>query len=373
MAATYSWHPGSDCVNPRWSVPVPLLPDEIISSWLVRAALTQGCDPLVLSGWLWPKWRIWTSDPDRGLNEARLSVLAQTSGIAESSFKAACLHPIVSSVASRFNDDQSTWPWVLALGSRNRKRHGGLQYCLECLKEDRRPYFRVQWRLAWHTGCAKHGLRLLDRCPHCGATIEPHRLSVMDGDMAICASCKLDLCEGVAVKVEANAFAFQLAADQVIRYGQGQYGITILHSAEWFVLSRYFVALLRKALPGKTVGLVALARTLGVDIEDMSAPATGLSLELLPVQERAELLAGSWKMLMAGPERFIDAAKAASLSVTSLHERRQPVPACIAVIISALPDKGAIFRRRDKQHRPPKPRCRQAVLRMWARLLRKMR
>lgn len=41
MAAAYTWHPGSDGVNPRWAVPVQLLPDEIVSSWLVRAALAQ--------------------------------------------------------------------------------------------------------------------------------------------------------------------------------------------------------------------------------------------------------------------------------------------------------------------------------------------
>lgn len=373
MAATYSWHPGADCVNPRWAVSVPLLQDEVISSWLVRAALTQGCDPLVLTGELWPKWRIWTCDPDRGLNEARLFVVAQFSGIAESTFKTACLHPIVSAVASRFNDDLPTWPWVLALGSRNRKRLAGLQYCPECLKEDRKPYFRVQWRLAWHTGCPKHSLRLLDRCFHCGATIEPHRLSALEGNVTICASCKRDLREAATASGEPDALAFQQAADHVVRNGHGLYGITNLHSNEWFTLSRYFVTLLRKVVLGKIAGLITLTKTLGVDMEAITPPATGLPLELLPVRERAELLAAAWRILEAGPERFREAAIAASLAASSLHERRQPVLPCIDSIISELPAKGVTTRSRNNRHKMPKPRSRQAVQRMWARFLRKMR
>lgn len=33
-----------------WALSVPLLPEESLSSWLVRAALRQGCDPLSLTG-----------------------------------------------------------------------------------------------------------------------------------------------------------------------------------------------------------------------------------------------------------------------------------------------------------------------------------
>lgn len=373
MATTYSWHPGADCVNSRWAVPVSLLPDEIISSWLVRASLVQGCDPLVLTGELWPKWRIWTRDPDRGLTGERLSVLARVSGIAESQFKAACLHPIVSAVASRFDDNLSTWPWVLALGSRNRRRHGGLQYCLECLQEDRKPYFRVQWRLAWHTGCDEHGSRLLDRCPHCKATIEPHCLSARDGHLAICANCRVDLRDASGIADKTDALAFQQAADHVVRNGHGEYGIVILHSDEWFSLTRYFVGLLRKVVFRRMGGLAAFAKSVGVDMEAITPPTTGLPLELLPVQERAELLAGAWRFLKAGPDRLREAAKAADITASSLCERRQPAPPCINGIISVLPDKGFITRRRDKPHKRHPPHSQKAVLRMWARLLRKIR
>ena len=371
MDATYAWHPGAGRVMSAWAIPVPLLPDELFSSWLVRAALIQGCDPLVLTGALWPKWRIWTTDPDRGLSEERLSALTKTTGIEASVFDTACLRAIASVVTTGPLDDLAIWPWMLALGSQNRRRHGGMQYCPSCLKEDRLPYYRVQWRMAWHISCAKHGVSLIDRCPHCNAPIEPHRLSALDDDMAICATCKGDLREVSVMTIDSGALTFQQGADQVVMYGQGQYGINALSSGEWFALSRYFVMLLRKVALGKSDGLTSFVSALGIDVNALVPPATGLALELLPVRERALLLASAWRMLQAGPERFLEAARDALLSAQSLREKSSSVPQCIQDLVHELTDRH-ISRIRNKKGDIPNPRSRQAVMRMWARLQRKV-
>lgn len=41
-----------------------------------------------------------------------------------------------------------------------------MQYCPECLSEA--PYFRKQWRMSFVTHCLKHGRLLASACPHCG-------------------------------------------------------------------------------------------------------------------------------------------------------------------------------------------------------------
>jgi hypothetical protein len=354
-----------------WAISAPLLPDELFSSWLVRAALMQGCDPLVLTGDLWPKWRIWATDPDRGLSAARLSALVKASGIETSVFDTACLRAIASVVTTESLDDLAIWPWMLSLGSRNRRRHGGLQYCPSCLKEDRLPYYRVRWRMAWHTGCAKHEVYLIDRCPHCNAPIEPHRLSALDDDMAICATCKGDLREVSAMTTDSAAFAFQQGADQAVMHGQGRYGINSLSSDEWFALSRYFVMLLRKVALGKSDGLTTFVRALEVDVDAIVSPATGLALELLPVHERALLLVGAWQMLQAGPERFLEAARDSLLSAQSLQEKSSSVPRCIQSIVHQLADRRTSRMMREKAN-ISNPRSQRAVMRMWARLQRKV-
>lgn len=356
----------------KWGVPVPLFPDELLTSWLVRAALAHGCDPLVLTDWLWPKWRIWTTDLDRGLSPERLSVLAKASGVAVSAFEATCLRTIITAVASEPFEDSAIWPWVLALGSRNRKRQGGLQYCPLCLKEDKKPYYRVHWRLAWHTCCLQHGVSLLDRCPHCAAAIEPHRLSAFDGDVALCATCKRDLRDAEPSRYHPGSLAFQQAADRVVRREEiANFGISTLSSHQWFALSRYFVRLLRKMALGQSNGLATFAASLGVATDELASPATGLALEFLPVQERTVLLAGAWQLLSAGPEQLLVAAKESSLKSSALRERHQIIPPSIEGIIQQLPESH-ISRAKRKPQGLLVPRSPQAVKRMFARFQRKI-
>ena len=94
----------------KWGVSIPLLSDELFSSWLVRVALTLGCDPLALSSTLWPGWRIWTQDADRGLSEDRLSRLAEVSNIPLEDLTASSLRPTVMSMTSVPPDDLAVWP-----------------------------------------------------------------------------------------------------------------------------------------------------------------------------------------------------------------------------------------------------------------------
>ena len=164
-----------------WALSVPLLPEESLSSWLVRAALRQGCDPLSLTGAIWPTWRIWTRDIDREIPLARMRPLVNASGISSAKFQKAGMRDDCEKVVGYSLPETRTWPWLLALGSRNRTRHGGQQVCTLCLAEDSTPYLRRHWRFAWHTGCRFHGVQLVDECPACKAPIEPHRLTAEGG------------------------------------------------------------------------------------------------------------------------------------------------------------------------------------------------
>ncbi|WP_321150951.1 TniQ family protein [Aeromonas jandaei] len=52
----------------------------------------------------------------------------------------------------------------------------GMQYCPLCLGEDKEPYYRLSWRLAFYTFCPRHQTLLLDRCHACGAPVAFHRI-----------------------------------------------------------------------------------------------------------------------------------------------------------------------------------------------------
>jgi TniQ len=220
-----------------WAIHVAMLPDELFSTWLVRAALAQGCDPIHLTGSLWPQWRAWTVDMDRGLRADRLTILATRSGLDESLLEAGMLHPLLMLVAPSVRFEQATWPWILSLGSRNRRRHGGLQFCPQCLAEDERPYFRRAWRLAWHVGCVRHGTLLADYCGRCRAPAEPHRVRAFDLTLCKCPSCGYDLRRTTTAAACSDALIFQGLADQVLINGHGLWSESVVTREAWFSLA----------------------------------------------------------------------------------------------------------------------------------------
>ncbi|MCS3834824.1 hypothetical protein HNP10_003624 [Aeromonas veronii] len=121
----------------------------------------------------------------------------------------------------------------------------------------------------------------------------------------------------------------------------------------------------------KNEGLLTFVKMLGVNTDSLWSPATGLALELLPVEERARLLTGAWKMLDAEPECFLTSATGARLTKESLHYQNHQVPDLIATLIKTLPGK-SIARTRKTQGNMDRPRSRQTVMRMFARLQRKL-
>lgn len=370
MVAAYTWHPGTGRVVSRWPVPVALAPDELFSMWLVRAALAQGADPLVLAGHLWPRWRVWTIDVDRGINDERMIQLARESGIEAGVLSTASLLPIALAIGLENGATSAIWHWILALGSRNRKRHGGLQYCSLCLATDARPYFRLQWRLAWHTCCAVHNVRLRDRCWHCQLPIEPNRLSAFDA-MSTCPTCRRDLRHGVMLPVAKAALAFQDRADRVVITGAGFYGAHQLQVKEWFHLARYFLMLLRCVARRQASGLGKCLAGLDSGSCRLRPPITGLGFEMLPTLERSGFLESVGALIAAGPECLRSAVVANSLRDTSLRQGWRSLPPCIDEIVHELPQ--LVRSRNAKKSSAPAPISMKTVLYKWARLQRKMR
>ncbi len=372
MDKTYSWHKGDYGLNHKWSVPIPLLPDELLSSWLVRTAFGHGCDPLALTGYLWPDWRAWTQDFDRGLNKKYLSILTEISGIKASKFFAASLQSFISIIHSKNINKYSNLPWILPVGIRNRRRHGGLQYCPLCFSEDKEPYFRVQWRLAWHTICPIHNVNLMDKCPTCMSPIEPHRLLPSDGNMGVCATCKQNLKKTIPINAEAEALLFQQTADRVVKCKYGFYGKLRLPSAEWFLLSRFFVTLLIRTSPKKSKGLTLLAEAVGINLCDLIPSETGLSFELLPVNERIMLISGVRKLFKFDASQLLELLIKLSITASTLCESQHSLPVCIKDILKKLQQNNQLYRKKIKNN-SSSPNSKITVMRMWKRLQRKYR
>jgi len=330
-----------------------------------------GCDPMVLTGEIWPKWRVWTLDVDRSISEEQLQPLSLISGISQHVFQAAMLQSIAIRIHGRPLQEKAVWPWILSLGARNTKRRSGLQYCPICLGEDKSPYYRIQWRFAWHTGCETHQCRLHDSCWHCGAPIEPHRLAAEDQTVSICASCKVDLGRADTKSWNDEAKSFQLETDRIL---QGECGIYLgesISSHHWFELASFFESFIRRVNRNGEEKLLGFINGIGIVLPEHIPIMAGAGIEWLNVQMRECLLGAVWRFLTVDKDRFLQAMKKADLSRQGLCTRKEPVPSLLSGIIDGLPDHSVTRTKSPKPHLSG-PRPRHEVIRMMKRLERKL-
>lgn len=374
MDTAYSWHPGTVRVAATgWAIPVELLPDELFSSWLVRTALANGCDPLTFTGVVWPKWRVWMVDVDRQPPAERLAVLSKMSNIPVEAFSESTLAPTALRILDGLPGKESAWPWVLAIGARNRRRSGGLQYCPMCLTEDDRPYFRLQWRFAWHIGCEKHGCFLEDRCPECGAPVEPHRVTAESRSVAHCPSCGSSLSGAKPEPLAEQSLEFQAKADAAATNGKTLFDGIEANSDKWFELARFYTGMVRRISRQETAWLVKVGQALSIQYRD--AWIDPVPLELLRTRDRSILCDGVSRLLEISTEQLGALLAEGNVSRQVLFPRGASIPGLLGNVAAGLSDR-LITRSRSKTSRKgtgmPAPRPKYEVERMMIRLQRKI-
>ncbi|MCY4121944.1 MAG: TniQ family protein [Acidobacteria bacterium] len=364
------WHRGAQTINGDWPVPVDLLPDETITSWLARCALAQGCDPSALTGSLWPAWRIWTTDADRGIPTDRRGALERATGVAGAAIEAAALVPIGTRIVGDHPKDQAAWPWISTLG-----KGGGptsrRQYCPKCLDEDATSHYRLRWRMAWHAGCAVHGCTLSDRCPRCDSAQQLHRLRADARDIAVCAACGFDLRGIETSPCRADTLEFQKTADRVARAGAGTCFDQQVDAAAWFATADFVCSLIRRVTRSPTKGLTRVLAAAGIDRPLRLHGVPGARIERLGVEDRHALLGAVQRVMRLKPDALSEALKVAGITRQGLLGDRRRLPEALKHALPAMPDRPATDRRRPRR-RPRGPRPRHEVRAMMKRLARKL-
>jgi hypothetical protein len=354
----------------RWPVHTELLPDESISSWLIRCALENGCDPLVLTGVVWPRWRVWTTDIDRGIPEERLQKICSLSGIERNLIQRAALSEQICLLLPGGLPKHGVWPWVQGLGARNRRYRGGLQYCPCCLAGDSKPYFRRHWRFSWNTGCLLHNVRLIDQCPRCLKPLQPHCLEAIQSTrLSVCVSCGFDLRHSPTEKVLPDAQSFQGRATYVVGVAAGEIAENTVPVDQWFEACRHLVGILRRSATFPDSALTLALKDSGVDTRDLAPESLNLQLELLPVSVRETLLS-RLALLLRNLEPFSRNLRARGALANSVWTRDKRLPSALQRLFQEL---GQAERHQEQRapRTPGTPRSTAVVLKSWARLKRK--
>lgn len=252
-----------------WPVHPRPLPDELLSSWMVRLAHSNGHKTQSFYAfYLGRSAVLWNRDVDRALPPAVIGMLGEKAAISPASLEAMTLRAFNGYVYEDCSV-KSNCSWLLALGIRHRLRHaGGMQFCSACLAEDVVPYFRRTWRMAWATACTRHGLLLRDRCPKCSDPIQFHRVDMAlktslpkNVKLTVCPTCGCDLAKlADPAKACSKVVTLQTQMEQAAFQGFVSFaGQLNLHSMAYFegmrILASGIAKLLNHSQPLGSVGL----------------------------------------------------------------------------------------------------------------------
>lgn len=165
--------------RPLWPIRYKPLPDELLSSWLVRLAHGHGLKVQTFCNMLFGTRRqVWNRDIDRLAPAWLIDGLVAGTGTDIGRARATTLRVFDGLLFPAYKESGNL-TWILSLKIFHRRRQGfGQQFCMGCLRDDLVPHFRKVWRVGLFTTCTRHGCMLEDRCAHCGEPVSFFRIDI---------------------------------------------------------------------------------------------------------------------------------------------------------------------------------------------------
>jgi hypothetical protein len=210
-----------------WPVHLKPLPDELLSSWIIRLAHAHGYKVETVCSLLFGVGSaIWNRDIDTLAPPEVASALIRATGATVQQFESTTIRAFEGSLFERLNANGST-SWVVPIGVWHRtRRRPGLMFCALCLASDQQPHFRRLWRLGFATCCVTHKVLLQDACPRCTSPIMPHRVDTGGKNMfpygaliTHCCSCGLDLRYASTLSAPDHLIALQARLETTLTAG----------------------------------------------------------------------------------------------------------------------------------------------------------
>lgn len=314
--------------------------DELLSSWLVRLSMAHGLKLHTFCSVAWPRRTFWNREIDKSADEGLLAVLSEKTDTPLERVRGTTLSAYEGVLYEKHNPFGNTL-WIMPMGMYLRVRmQYGLQFCPRCLAEDKEPYFRRRWRLAFVTVCGEHGVVLNDRCPRCGEAVNFYRDELdlrnkyAETSMTLCHSCRFDLrtvgesskrsglvVEAVAVEVEFQERLLNAVRDEwIVVDGQGP-----VHSYLFFRVLRQLMQMVATRKRSAALRAAAIVRW---DVPGFTTSFSDNSrvLERLNIDTRRRLLTIACYMLEDWPDRFVEYCEANRVWSLTLPQEMDDVP-----------------------------------------------
>lgn len=301
----------------------PPLPDELLSSWILRTAAGMLMKPYDFTHTYWrSRPPVLTRDVDR---LGPINIIQGMAEGTETSLDRASQTALHSLSGYLFEDInlRGYALWLTPIGVRSRNRSSfGLQYCPKCFEEDQAPYLRKSWRLAISTVCLRHAIVLADRCPECAASLAPHRSKVLDK----CWKCSCALSSAVTAPAWPEVVQLQAQFETVLREGWAVLGKGVVHYApRYFLLVRQLLQLVN-AGPRRTPFVEAIGKRNPALLAFVGSPRPNETVENLPPAARHDLFSFVAPLLADWPDCFVEAAQDAELWRSKAFAGMEDVP-----------------------------------------------
>jgi hypothetical protein len=283
--------------------------DELLSSWLLRIAVTHGIRLDLFCSAIWSGNLVRGRDVDRLSDEAVINLLAARTGLTPARVAETTVSAYEGALFEKRNRHGYT-PWITSLRiyCLDRKNFG-LQFCPRCLAEDREPYFRRRWRLAFVTLCERHHILLSDRCRKCGLAVNPARNELDNNGVNIAQI--MTQCHGCGFDLRKARNAREILTQEVVYQRRLlmalQQGWIEIREGEPVYSHLYFRVLLQivRLLARQQRFRKAASDRCGIKMFTPVFPGNNREIERLSIPHRRRLLGMAQYILDDWPERFI--------------------------------------------------------------------
>lgn len=352
----------------------PIVKDESITSWLVRAALRQGCTPLTLTFWFWPDYRIWTYDADKGFEHLDHNIHKDMAVLARGIVEDFDEQNLVN-FARETNNSESrkiSLAWTQPLSKRNRYARFGYPYCPDCMANDKGAYLKLKWRFTWSVCCTEHRRFLQSECSSCHAPYQPQLSNPEDRFINHCHACRSKIDAVVIEKKPSGAiYQFQQVADKVFIEKEGSVLGKMVDISEWFEYLSFLINMVRIAARNPDYMFGKLLCELGIDVKTISLPKTALRFDYLPLEERVILLENAYYLFQISGADWVKSCQALNVTQNSFQWSKETVipKAFHEVYKHLVRTQTRTYKAQSSDINPTSP---DAVMAAWHRLQRKI-
>jgi len=334
----------------RWPLHPPPLEDELLSSWIVRLAVTYHVAPFTFCREALALQHPTPRTLDHQPPPALLTRLADVTGCPIARVVATtlqryegCLFGAITapvpaamlammqgigpdrSCATHWTRARKPWrgadatPWLFPP-----QQAVTLQFCPHCVRDDAMASPRTAWRLALTTACPKHRVLLREGCLHCGVPVDVVFLSWRHTSFRYCL-CGADLGQASTVAAPPALAALTDRIHEAVTTGAVRLdGTASLPAETYFTILRAFVEAVRLTR-GRQPWAEACWRTLGVEPVDIR-PHLAVPFEAQPLAWRVDTMQLVSDLLTEWPSHFLASCQRVALKAVPLLRRMQGLP-----------------------------------------------